>query len=269
MFDAVRRSCVPRRVVPLAICVIVLSLVPRLALAQSCGDWRYPVLCRATLQVSEDGGRWEALDGDELTLAPNGRVELRLDGQDQWDRSFRSDRLMLGVEDRDCDRLLEVTDRGEAELSLEPRSTEGRCRLHLWVPGNLNFEWEIEVSVESEARTGYARGEAELLARSLYRAILGRDSDAGGLAGAVAEIERGRLESQVQAMVRSDEFRQSIQGIGSEELVGRFYEGLLGRSPGSEEIRQAAEELRRGNYAGVVLSIVRSAEFEERLRERF
>lgn len=258
-----------RRFPPVLALLSVLALaLPAVAAAQDCGEWRDPVLCRAELQISRDGGRWERVDDDEIDLAPDERVELRVAGDDQWGRDFRSDRLMLGIDDRDCGSVVEIDDRGEGELVVQAEAREDRCRLELWVPGNLNFEWDLVVSVTPEARSGYTRSEAEFVAEALYRSILGREPDPTGLAGAVAEIERGRLDSQVEAMVRSQEFRSSAQGAGAEALMERFYQGLLGRSPTSDEILDATDALRRGLVDRVILAIVRSAEFEERLANR-
>ena len=80
----------------------------------------------------------------------------------------------------------------------------------------------------------------------------------------MSEVQRGRLEMQVQAILCSGEFLQSVANTSSGELLDRFYQGLLERSPDSTRTRDLLPELERRRYLDVVLSIIRSAKFEER-----
>ena len=232
---------------------------------QDCGNWRYPLLCRVELRVKGDGYNWQDYDPDDvLAIPPRGDIDIEVSGRDQDGRSFPQDRLALGFDDRDCRSVLDVEPRDEGTVRISARRPDGQCRLALYVPGNLNFAWRVDVEVRRDMASSYEREEAEAIVRALYHGILGRDADAGSFAGAVSEVQRGRLETQAQAMLRSGEFLQSAANTSSAELLNRFYQGLLQRSPDSTGTRDLLPQVERRRYLEVVLSIIRSAEFEER-----
>lgn len=258
-------SPIARRAAPVVALLLLTLRVPTLE-AQDCGSWNQPVLCTIDLQMSVDRARSQRFDPNRrLEIAPRQQIEIELSGRDQFGRDFPSDRLSFGVDDRDCGQLLDVEDRGRGILRLGAGSSTGQCRLDLWVPGNLNFEWRVEIEVSAGARSGYSRGEAEFLARALYLAILGREIDAGSLGGATAELEQGHLEAQISSMLRSGEFRQSLSGVAPEQLLDRFYQGLLGREADAGGIRTYLNDLQRGAHEEVLLKIIQSGEFEQRL----
>lgn len=232
---------------------------------QDCGNWRYPVLCRVELRIRSGSSRWEDYDPDDtLALPPRGDLDIQVVGRDQDGRSFPQDRLALGFEDRECRSALDVEQREEGTVRISARRPDGRCRLEIYLPGNLNFAWRLDVEVHRDMASGYERDEAEAIVGALYRGILGRDVDAGSFPGAVSEVQRGRLEAQVQAILRSGEFLQNAASISSAELLEQLYQGLLERSPDSTGARDLLPQLERRRYLEVVLAMLRSAEFEER-----
>lgn len=236
------------------------------ASAQDCGNWRDPVLCQVELQKTDADRRWDRFDPNRtLEIPPNTDIEIELRGRDQSGRTFPQYRLVLGYDDRDCGSVLEVEDRGEGRISLRARRSDGRCRLELFAPGNMNFSWRVDVEVTAGARMGYSRAEADHIARALYRGILGREADAGGLSGAVNEIQRGNLENQIDAMLNSNEFRQSIASAGPSDILERFYRGLLDRPADGDGVRAFLGDVERRRYAEVVMGLIRSPEFEDRL----
>lgn len=262
-----------RQPFPLLPCLLLAAvwlLAPIPALAQECGSWREPVLCSGELQARDENGRWDRFDPrDTLEITPGGQRELELTGRDQTGRTFPAYRLALDADTRDCDRLLEVEDLGEGRLRIRASRSEGMCRLDVWLPGNLNFAWRIEVEVARAPRTSYERGEAELIARGLYQALLGREGDPGGLSAATAEIQRGNLEAQIRSMIGSEEFRTKQMAMSSEQLLAQFFRGLLGREPDSAGVRTFTQDMQFRRYTDVLLGIIHSVEFEERLaRER-
>ena len=58
-----------------------------------------------------------------------------------------------------------------------------------------------------EFRQSRSRLSADALAAELYRGILRREGDPGGLSGTVSEIRAGRTADRAAAMIESDEFR--------------------------------------------------------------
>jgi hypothetical protein len=243
------------------------------AVAQGCaGDWSRPVVCTVELSAAVEGERRSVpVGGRTLELPTRSRVEIYADPFDQWGRRFPLERFDLGVEvDRDCDGLVSLElggpDRGDrGRLLIETGSRTGACDLLLWVPGNLNLDRELRIEVSRGRRAGYTRAEADLLARWLFRAILGRDVDPDGMRASAMEIQRGELRSQVEAMVRSPEFRQRRAGLPAEELLEDVYQGLLGRLPDGSGVRSYLPRVRRGDLAGVVFEVLGSEELDERL----
>jgi hypothetical protein len=133
------------------------------------------------------------------------------------------------------------------------------------MPGNLNFEWEVEFTVDPRARTQYGRAQAEAVVHALYRGILGRDPDAPSVRTAVTEVQLGNLERLVASIVGSSEFRDGQNGVSPEELLDRFYLGILGRRSDTSGIRTYLDTVRAGRHADVVMNLIQSAEFERRL----
>lgn len=235
--------------------------------AQDCGSWSQPVICQVELRSSTANEPWERFDPfDDQRLAPNQRLDIEVNARDQYGRTFRADRMALGFDDRDCYSYLRVDDRGEGRLEINATGSTGRCRLDLWLPGNLNFEWRIDFEITPEARTGYSREEADLVVRSLYPAILGREADAASLGAAIIEVQRGNLEAQVSAMLRSGEFQQSISGVVPGALLDRFYQGILGRPADARGVQTYFTDMQRRRYLDVIMKLLRSPEFEQRLR---
>lgn len=244
-----------------------LLLLPESATAQNCGDWYRPVVCTAELIVTDSNRDTVRLDdGSDLELGPNEQLDLQLEARDQRGLRFPLERLALRYDDYDCRSILSVEDREEGSLRIGATASEGSCRLEIWMPNNLNFEWQIEVEISVGARSGYERAEAEILANALYAAILNREPDSGGFGGAVAEIQIGNLDAQIDAMTRSEEFRQVIAGKPAPDILEQFYLGILGRPGDSDGVRLYLAEMQRGQYASVLRKLIRSTEFENRLR---
>ena len=117
------------------------GVAPAAAAGQDCGSWPQPVLCEAHLLVTTDGRKAERLKSDSrLRLAPRGQVELEIEGRNQRGRRFPDEYLVLGYRTEGCGWLLQFEDRSRG-LRVRARGEAGRCRLELWVPGNLNFTW--------------------------------------------------------------------------------------------------------------------------------
>jgi hypothetical protein len=182
-------------------------------------------------------------------------------GRDQTGRRFPSDRLVLASDARDCRSILDVDERAGGVLHLRARAAEGRCQLALWSPGNLNFEWVLEVEISPGARTTYTRGEAETIVTALYRATLGREPDDGGYGSAVQEVQTGNLDALIESMIRSQEFR-GREPMDAGVLLEQFYGGVFDRRPDSGGVRLYLNELQQRRYADVLLKLIQSPEFE-------
>lgn len=227
-----------------------------------------PYICGIEIEVAVPGERPKRLDPRRpLRLGSGETVELLVDGYDQFDRRFPVDRAGFVLEpSRRCERgAVEIRRVEPGRFRLEGKRGQGNCELLLWVPGNLNLEWVVPVALQPLGSGGFNRAQADWIAAALYRALLGREGDPPGLAGASAEIERGRLRNQVEAMVRSDEFRRERASLLAPRLLEDLYQGLLGRAPDRDGIQRYLRDVERGKITDVTLDILRSEEFERRL----
>jgi hypothetical protein len=226
-----------------------------------------PYVCDVDLELVRSGERSRRLSlARPIALVPTQRIEIALTGIDQFGREFPAERAAYGfTPGRDCRDLLEVSELGRDRYRVAAGTRRGSCEVLVWVAGNLNLEWPLRFDIEAVASRGYDREQAEVIARRLYRAILGRDAEPAGLYGAATEIERGRLETQVAGMFESAEFADKRSSLSTEELLESFYRGLLDRRPDSLGWRSFRDDLARGRTTAVVLAILRSEEFEQKL----
>lgn len=238
----------------------------------SAGDgpagWLEPVVSGVELHVQAKGERMHRLDlGRARIEVPLGEsVVLEVRGVDQWGRDFPRDRSAFGLEvERRSKKLVRVRDIGNGRFRISARDDRGECRLVLRVANNMNLEWRIRVRVQGPDADGYDRKEAEFIATRLYRGLLGRAPDPTGFAAAVAEIQRGRLDSQVRGMLASREFQVTRHRLSDTELLEQLYRGLLERQPDSSGVRDYLPKIRRHRERDVILRILRSDEFVRQL----
>jgi glucose/arabinose dehydrogenase len=102
----------------------------------------------------------------------------------------------------------------------------------------------------------------------LYRSVLGREPDAGGLQGWVDVLRQMRRAIALVGIMQSPEF-QGVRPAPSnrpavEAFVRRLYLELLGREPGAALSPQVDFIVRTGNLDAVVANLLGSAEFESR-----
>lgn len=163
------------------------------------------------------------------------------------------------------DGAVELGERAEGRFHLRAAGRISECRPLLWGANNLDLGWEIPLAVAGPGESGYSRAQAEALALLLYPAVLGRHPDPGGFSPAVAEVQRGRVAHQTDAMLHSDELAQDRAALSPAQLLESYYRELLGREPDSAGVRRYLNEVARGRSGTALLDIVRSEEFEERL----
>ncbi len=235
----------------LASCGMLIAGAPRDANAQSPFDgWREPVVVELEVAGGKDGERLRALGGRRIQLGPR-------------------ERFQLGVElDRECDGRVSVSDTGSGNLRFSAGRSRGRCRALVYVPGNLNLEFELEFEVTGIGATNYTRRQAEEIANRLYRAILQREVEPSARAAAVAEIQRGRIDNQVGSMLDSREFVVIRQRTQPAEILEAFYAGLLDRAPDSAGADDYLREINRGQFRVAIMNLVQSQEFETSLPSR-
>lgn len=116
----------------------------------------------------------------------------------------------------------------------------------------------------SEERT-YTRPEARTISNRLYRALLGRNVDENSMRAVIDEVQAGRLRPQIDSILRSPEFRSKAAELSAEALLDQIYDGLLGRPTDPGGTRTYLSKIQRREYAAVLLTIIESREFRNRL----
>ena len=111
---------------------------------------------------------------------------------------------------------------------------------------------------------GSVQSNSQQVAHRIYRALLGRDADAAGLADSTADIDRGRTRQRVDAIVASQEFRGKVNGWSSAQFLDQIYQGLLQRDPdaGAAGWQRMLEQRR---YTDVIMAIIATPEFQSKL----
>lgn len=123
------------------------------------------------------------------------------------------------------------------------------------LPAQRPSSWKVPERFTPEAATE--------LTQQLYRGLLGREADAGGLQGYAAALQQGRLLDVVNGLVGSDEFRArtglTTGGVGTD-----LYRALLGRNPDPDGLAATEDTLRTGRLADRVIGMVLSDEARAR-----
>lgn len=259
-----------RCVLTLVVATLLGPWVPARVIAQGpFDDWREPVVIELALTGAVNGERARELRPDRITLRPRDSFELQADPYDQRGRRFPSDRFQVGVElQPECEGRVALSETYSGDLEFTAGSSHGRCRVTVYVPGNLNLEYLLEFDVTGMGTDNYTRRQAEEIVSRLYRAVLRRDVDGESRATAVAEVQAGNLENQVRAITASREFNDLRSRSQPADLLEALYEGLFNRTPDSAGANDYLREISRGRYIETIMSLMQSAEFEASLPAR-
>ena len=219
---------------------------------------------------ARDGERFRPLGPGRIELGPRESFTIVFEPYDQRGRRFPPDRFQMGVElGRDRAGRLSISETKSDDLQFTAGRDRGPCRVLLYVPGNLNLAYQLELDVTGLGTTNYTRQQAEDIAERLYRAILQREVEPSARASAVAEIQRGRLANQVSSMIDSGEFAEVRRRSQPAALLEAFYAGLLKRTPDSAGANDYLREILQGRYQEAIMNLVQSVKFEESLPWRW
>ena len=200
-----------------------------------------------------------------MQLANGERLVIAAAPIDQNGRRFPLNRFRLEVDPAaDCRGRVE-TEWSSGELRVRAGNSRGTCTVAVWVPGNLNLDYTLTFEVGGLGVTNSSRQQAGDITDRLYRAVLQRSPDEPSIRTAIAEVQRGGIESQVESMIQSSEFQQLRRQQSPVDLLTAFYQGLFDREPDTRGLQQYLAELGRGRYAQLIMSLVQSEEFERRL----
>jgi hypothetical protein len=252
----------------LAACLVIVTTLCVTAQAQTAnrlGD--RPIVVTVDFALKRSGERERELNVSRpVPLATGERLAIAATPIDQNGRRFPLDRFRLDAAPAaDCRGRVDVSDWSSGELRVQAGSSRGRCTLALWVPGNLNLEYTLTFEVGGLGVTNYSRQQAGDIVGRLYRAILQRSIDEPATRAAIAEVQGGRIQRQVESMIASAEFQQLRQQQSPADLLTAFYQGMFDREPDTRGLQQYLVEVERGRLAQVIMNLVQSEEFERRL----
>ena len=111
----------------------------------------------------------------------------------------------------------------------------------------------------------YNRQRSEFAVSAIYQALLGRDPDPQGQQQAVDQFMQGRIEPWIRSVTQSREFGERVAGAGAESTLDQIYRGLLGREMDTSGRDTYLRQIEQRQYADVVLEIMRSSEWRNRL----
>ncbi|MCP5105245.1 MAG: DUF4214 domain-containing protein [bacterium] len=102
----------------------------------------------------------------------------------------------------------------------------------------------------------------QTIVRHGYLALLGRDTDAGGLQSYVDYLcNGGTVLGFCESLVSSAEYRVNNSGRTPVELANRFYRAILDREPDENGLEHTVAEIRKGETALRVAAMLQSIEF--------
>ena len=210
------------------------------------GDERPPSSGTPTITVFEGSGfrgQRQSFRGSIPRLRNQGwsdRIGSVTIGAGEWD-------LCANEEFRDCVTVSE----DQADLTSQRLDYRARS-LRPVVPV------EVEPPPPTALPGRMTQAQSQYVAGHLYRAALGREPDAQGLANATSEIRFGNLEKLTNSLVYSSESR-ALQ-LSPEQRLEMIYQGLLGRPPRAGA-QNHLPQLQQGRTADVILTVLNSEEF--------
>jgi len=271
-----------------ALCAIVLVIVaaPAVHAQHRPGDrshwnqWSQPMVADTVLNVLGRG----SLDGETLYLPPGERISIEASAVDQDGRPFPQERFRFGFDlDSSCGGLVQLEDFEHGTIHLRTADRTGTCNALFWVPNNMNLDRPLQIEVGRRGGAylqpkpgvrppgAYGRGDDGVdshnvfVATSVFEAILGREADNRWLSEASAEVGRGHTRDLIRSLLDSPEFRERRSRLSPDQLLESFYRGLLGRDVDPSGQRNYIGDVRNGHYEGVIVDILGSEEYRQRL----
>lgn len=255
----------------LTVAALVLTLAVAVPEARAQADLDEPVASETVLSLSGGG----TVDGDTLYLPLGQQVDLRIEARDQFGRQFPQQRLRFELDfDRNCGGLVELVGASDNGVTLRTGKGAGTCDALLWLPNNMNTDRRLRIVGNRAGSTGGTTTQPaggaidtqeEVVAASLFRAVLGRSPDAEWIAGAADQVRRNQTRETIQGLLGSQEFRERRQNRSPEDLLRDFYQGLLGREPDASGARRYRAAMHEGRHEDVIRDILDSREFRDRL----
>jgi hypothetical protein len=232
------------------------------------------VPCELRVYYDNRDGKVVPIRGDELPISRQRDVEVWVESWTQYGKQWPQDeaKYQLGTQ-RGCPgryeisnltphrwRLRVVADDAD-QCQLEVRLTAPREVLRV-----LNPAWETPP--QTSPGGAYGRSDAEYIARDLYQSLLSREPDPSGFADAVADVQAGRVEVVVDKMLASREYADLHRSWNAYQLLQSLYTGLFDRPADDQGQRSYQPRISRGDVRSVILEMLRSQEYRDRIAAR-
>ncbi len=237
----------------------------------NCFNWEEPFVCTVAIRIGEDKDLYFLQPRERVTLRLNAKdkTEIHFIAYDQRGKEYRAERdgsIFNFHFNRECHTLFDHKLDYE-RLVIETKGKIGRCDFELFVPGNknLNAVFRVEISLDGTLDRLTSQ-QARKLGTLLYEALLDRMPDET-FDEVVMQLQIGKVDEVVKNITRSREFKDQVRKNSPAKRLKRYYKVLLERDPDYSAIASFLPKLRGGKDFEVIIAIIRSPEFIERLFE--
>lgn len=269
-------------------CSILLALAAPTAMSaavpRGCPSGGTAVPCELRVFSNDASGKVVPLHGSRLPISLGRDIEVWAETYTQYGKQWPQEKAKYQLQtERGCPgryQISNVTPHRFRVHVLNAQADECQLQLMLTEPRAatlvLTPVWETPPVTTLPATvlpapvpgTRYSRGDAEYIVRRLYPALLARDPDASGFAAAVADVQAGQLELVIDKTLRSPEYNDLQRNLNPLQTLQSFYNGLFGRPVDADGQRAYLPRIARGDTRAVVLELLRSQEFRERMAAR-
>ncbi len=240
--------------------------------ATGCPSGGEAVPCELRILYDNPAGKLVPLRGAELPISRSRDVEVWVEAWTQYGKQWPQEELKYQLGTQRCPGRYEISKLTPHHFRVRVLSDDAdRCPLDLRlvspreVARQLTAVWETPPAAPAGA---YNRADAEYVVRHLYRALLTREPDPSGFAAAVADVQAGRLELVLDRMLASPEYAQLHGAWNAYQLLQSLYTGFFDRPADDQGQRAYQPRIYRGDVRSVVLEMLRSEEFRDRMAAR-
>jgi len=269
-------------------CSILLALAAPTAMSaavpRGCPSGGTAVPCELRAYSNDASGKVVPLHGSRLPISLGRDIEVWAESYTQYGKEWPQEKAKYQLQtERGCPGLYQISNVTPHRFRVHVLSAQAdECQLQLMLTEPraatlvLTPVWETPPVATLPATvvpgtvpgTRYNRGDAEYIVRKLYPALLSRDPDPSGFAAAVADVQAGQLELVIDKTLRSPEYNDLQRNLNPLQTLQALYNGLFGRAVDTDGQRAYLPRISRGDTRAVVLELLRSQEFRERLAAR-
>jgi hypothetical protein len=109
----------------------------------------------------------------------------------------------------------------------------------------------------------FLRADAENVTRRVYAALLAREPNPQEFAESAAELQRGRLPQQLEALTQQPEFKSRAGSTSPAQMLDQVFQGMLDRPPTAAEAKTYLPQIQGKQYAQAMVKLVTSDSFRK------